>query len=138
MTASDQANVDILKRHIKGEIELQGEFPDIRTLDHPADLYAIAWARAHDVEAQSIVAAANLHVRQVVSVAGIYAYSERLIRSYAAKYAGHRAPGRSPDEVVGTEYTHEFSCDAVREGHGTRCKLVEREPGPLPSSSTSP
>ena len=45
MTASDQANVDILKRHIKGEIELQGEFPDIRTLDHPADLYAIAWAR---------------------------------------------------------------------------------------------
>jgi arylsulfatase A-like enzyme len=98
---------------------------------------AIAWARAHDTEAQRIVAAANVHVRQVVSVAGVYAYSERLIRSYASRYAGHRAPGRSADEAVGTQYTHEFSCDIERGGHGTRCKIAERAPGPLPSSSFS-
>ena len=98
---------------------------------------AIAWARAHDTEAQRIVAAANVHVRQVVSVAGVYAYSERLIRSYASRYAGHRAPGRSADEAVGTQYPHEFSCDIERGGHGTRCKIAERAPGPLPSSSFS-
>ena len=45
MRASDQINVNILKRHIMGEIELQGGFHNIRQLNHPADLYAVAWAR---------------------------------------------------------------------------------------------
>jgi hypothetical protein len=45
MRASDQINVNILKRHIMGEIELQGGFHHIRQLNHPADLYAVAWAR---------------------------------------------------------------------------------------------
>jgi len=45
MRASDQINVNILKRHIMGEIELQGGFHNIRQCNHPADLYAVAWAR---------------------------------------------------------------------------------------------
>ena len=45
MRESGRINVDILKRHIMGEIELQGGFHNIRTCNHPADLYAVAWAR---------------------------------------------------------------------------------------------
>ena len=45
MKASNQINVDILKRHIMSEIELQGGFHNIRHCHHPADLLAIAWAR---------------------------------------------------------------------------------------------
>jgi hypothetical protein len=45
MKASDQYNINILKRHILGEIELQGGFNNIRQCSAPADLSAIAWAR---------------------------------------------------------------------------------------------
>mgnify|MGYP000296948685 CR=1 FL=1 len=45
MKASDQYNVNTLKRHIIGEIELQGGFHNIRQCSHPEDLIAVAWAR---------------------------------------------------------------------------------------------
>ena len=45
MKASDQYNINILKRHIIGEIEIQGGFNNIRQCSSPADLSAIAWAR---------------------------------------------------------------------------------------------
>ena len=45
MRASDQINVNILKRHILGEIELQGGFHNIRQCSSVTDLSAIAWAR---------------------------------------------------------------------------------------------
>ena len=45
MKASNQYNINILKRHIIGEIEIQGGFNNIRQCSSPADLSAIAWAR---------------------------------------------------------------------------------------------
>ena len=96
---------------------------------------AVAWARVHDAEAHRIADAAHSRIRQVVSVPGVYAYSERLIRSYAAKYTENRAAGRNADEIVGTRYSHEFACDAIRNGQLTQCELRERT-GPMPSSAS--
>lgn len=81
---------------------------------------AVEWARAHDAQAQHMVAAAHERIRTVVSVQGVYAYVDALIGGYARAYA----PSAS---VVGT-YTHEFSCryDVGRSEHGdgaTHCKL---------------
>ena len=45
MKASDQYNINILKRHIIDRIKLQGGFNNIRQCSSPADLSAIAWAR---------------------------------------------------------------------------------------------
>ena len=45
MRASNQINVNILKRHIIAEIELQGGFHNIRQCSSANDLSAIAWAR---------------------------------------------------------------------------------------------
>ena len=92
----------------------------------PTSRDAVAWARVHDAEAHRIADAAHSRIRQVVSVPGVYAYSERLIRSYAAKYTENRAAGRNADEIVGTRYSHEFACDAIRNGQLTQCELRER------------
>ena len=82
---------------------------------------AIAWARVHDMQAQRMTHAAHTRIRQVVSVPGVYAYSERLIRSYATKYAENSVASK---RAVGT-YTHEFSCTYKQAEGQTQCKLSE-------------
>jgi arylsulfatase A-like enzyme len=77
---------------------------------------AVAWARAHDDEAQRMVDAGHTRIRQVVSVPGIYAYVERLVESYAKRYAAESSGLAS----VGS-YTHEFACSEV--GQHTRCRM---------------
>ena len=84
---------------------------------------AVSWARAHDLEAQRIAEAAHRRIRQVVSVPGVYAFSERLIRSYAASYSQQSTTRDGKDEVIGTAYAHEFTCNHQEAGRMTQCKL---------------
>ncbi|KAL1521526.1 hypothetical protein AB1Y20_021185 [Prymnesium parvum] len=68
---------------------------------------AVRWAKAHDAEAQQIVAAANARVLQFLSVQATYTYAEHLLLSYAKTYASRASPRQRPTDG---NFTHEFSC----------------------------
>lgn len=80
---------------------------------------AIAWARAHDNEAQAIASRGHDRIRQVVSVKGIYTYVDALIAGYARAYRRASHDG----SVVGS-YTHEFACKYSSDHTRTECKLA--------------
>ena len=73
---------------------------------------AIAWAQAHDAEVQKMVAAANRRVKEVVSVAAIYEYSEALLKGYVGRYTRALANDSAwLQERRAQHFRHEFECD---------------------------
>jgi hypothetical protein len=73
---------------------------------------AIVWAQTHDAEAQQIVAAANERAKEVVSVAGLYEYSEALLKGYVARYTRALVNDSAwLQERRKQHFRHEFACD---------------------------
>ena len=90
----------------------------------------VVWARTNNEKAKRMVANANARIQQVVSVAGLYEYSERLVTGYAERFAN---AARSEADVRAREvksdssrFSHEFACAFVSNGKHTQCTLTPR------------
>ena len=65
-----------------------------------------------DSKAQQIVAAANERAKEVVSVAGLYEYSEALLKGYVARYTRALVNDSAwLQERRKQHFRHEFACD---------------------------
>lgn len=88
---------------------------------------SVRWAREHDAHARRMVLAANERIRQVVSVRGLYAYSEALVHGYARAFAAAAQSGvqaareRSSRDAARGSFGHEFACSY---GAHTTCALT--------------